>query len=105
MVKEALDMQNQDTEQFKVELQDDYTCKIVFGGRGLLDVVDEIKKCVEILDQMGKWMDDPAVPQEQKDQFQPMFLNLLHTISFLWDLARRGGVTEEGIKKYINVPL
>jgi hypothetical protein len=94
-----------DTEQFKVELQDDYTCKIEFGGRGLLDVVDEIKKCVELSEKMKKWMDDPAVTDAQVEQFRPMYTNLLHTISFLWDLARRGGVTEEGIKKYINVPL
>ena len=93
-----------EAEQFKVELQDDYTCKLTFGGRGLLDVVDEIKKCVELSEKMKKWMDDPAVTDAQVEQFKPMYMNLLHTISFLWDLAIKAGVTEDGIRKYINVP-
>jgi len=93
-----------EAEHFKIDLQDDYTCKIVFGGRGLLDTMDEIKKCVELSEKMKKWMDDPAVPDAQVEQFKPMYMNLLHTISFLWDLAKRAGVTEDGIKRYINVP-
>jgi hypothetical protein len=93
-----------EAEQFKVELQDDYTCKIVFGGRGLLDTMDEIKKCVEIQDQMEKWMDDPAVPDQQVEEHKPKYTNLLRTIDFLRDLAKRAGVTEDGIKRYINVP-
>ena len=89
---------------FKVELQADYTCKVMFGGHELLKMMDELKKCIETHGQMGKWMDDTNVPDEQKEQFRPMFMNLLHTINFLWDLAKRGGVTEDGIKRYINVP-
>jgi hypothetical protein len=53
---------------------------------------------------MNKWFEDTTVPNEQKIQFEPIHNNLLRSISFLWDLARKAGIAEEDIKKYLNVP-
>lgn len=89
---------------FKVELLPDYSCKINLGGYELLAMLDELKVCLETHDKMGAWLDDASVPIKQKESFLPMHQNLLHTISFVWSLAKRAGVSEADIKKYLNVP-
>ncbi len=93
-----------DQHVFKVRLQPDYTCKIELGGYELLAALDELVKMAEIHDKMAKWLDDPSVTMTQKEKFQPIFQNLLHTISFVWDLLKRAGVTEAELKEHMEIP-
>lgn len=89
---------------FKVVVQPDYTCKIELGGYEEISLLDQLAKCLAIHNQMGVWMDSKDVSVEQKEQYQPMFLELLHSISFLWDLLLRAGVTKDKIREHMEIP-
>lgn len=89
---------------FKVQLQQDYTCRIELGGYERLAALDELAKCARTRDKMARWLDDPSVPQEQKEPHMQTFQNLLQTISFVWDLLRRAGVTESELKEHMEIP-
>ncbi len=93
-----------DKNVFKITLQQDYTCKIELGGYEQLAALGELSKMAAIHEKMGKWLNDPNVPMAQKESFQQTFLNLLHTISFVWDLLKRAGVTEADLKEYMEIP-
>lgn len=93
-----------DQHVFKVQLQPDYTCKIELGGYEQLAALDELAKMAAIHDKMAKWLDDPNVPMAQKESFQQTFQNLLHTISFVWDLLKKAGVTEDELKEHMKIP-
>lgn len=89
---------------FKVHLQEDYTCKIEMGGYEELAALDELAKYAKIHAQMSKWLDNPDVPQEQKEPYMQTFQNLLHSINFLWNLLKRAGATEAELKEHMEIP-
>lgn len=93
-----------DQHVFKIALQPDYTCKIELGVYEQLAALDELVKMAEIHEKMGKWLNDPNVPMAQKEKFQQTFQNLLHSISFLWDLLKKAGATEADLKEHMEIP-
>jgi len=89
---------------FKVILNRDNTCSIELGEWEKLHLIDTLKKAHNTMVKMSKWFDDDSVPMEQKMQYRPMYLELLHTYSFISDLIRKAGITNEELKEALNIP-
>lgn len=89
---------------FKVVLDKDYSLTIQMGYEERMDTMTQLKKAYETHCKMAKWLDDNRVSGDEKDRYQPMFLNLMHSISYLWDLLKKAGVDEKEIKNHLNLP-
>ena len=89
---------------FKVIVQQDNSFTIGLGKYEKLQLMEELKKCYATQCKMGKWLDDNTVPGEQRDKYTPMYLELLHTISYIWDVLKRAGTTDQEIREYLDIP-
>lgn len=89
---------------FKVEVADDFNFKVELGGYEKLDVLGKLGKTMNAHSKMSQWLDDPKVPAAQKDQYMPIFRNMLRTINFLWQLLEVAGVAESEIREHVELP-
>lgn len=89
---------------FKIILQPDYTYKIELGGYETLVALDKMSELAKTQKQMGNWMDSEAVPAQGKEQYRPMYLNLLSTMNDLWQLLIKAGVTKQDLLEHMEIP-
>jgi hypothetical protein len=89
---------------FRVAINKDNTVSIDLGAVEKSQVMGELSKCYVTMGKMQKWLDDNTVPIEQRERYMPMFRELLHTISFLWDFLKKAGVTDQDIREGIEIP-
>jgi len=89
---------------FKVVVADDYTYKIELGGYEKLATLDKLAELARTQEQMGNWLESDAATAEQKEQYGPMYLNLLATLNDVWQLLKRAGATEAELKEHMEIP-
>lgn len=89
---------------FKLVLQKDNSYTIELGEYEKLHLLGELKKCYITHCKMSTWLDNNSVPAEQRDAYIPVFLELLHTISFVMNLLKKAGTTDQEIREQIDFP-
>ena len=88
----------------KIILSRSSACSIQLGEWEKLHLIGVLKQAHNTMVKMSKWFDDEKVSVEQKEQYRSMFLELLHTYSFISDLIQKAGITNEELKELLNVP-
>ena len=89
---------------FKIRLQSDYSLKIELGEYEKLAALGELSRCIDKNEQIQKWMDNESVPKAEKEKYEPMFVSLLRSISYLHDFLIRAGVSKEEIEENVKLP-
>lgn len=89
---------------FKVEVQPDYTFKVELGGYEKLALLDKLAELSQTHKQMGDWLESDAATAKEKEQYRPMYLNLLATLNDIWQLLERAGATQAELKEHMEIP-
>lgn len=89
---------------FVIVVQNDYSCKVELEENLKSEILAKLSKLFDTHKKMSAWLDDNTVSADQREQYIPMFRQLLHSISFIWDLLIRAGVTEKEIREHMEIP-
>jgi len=90
--------------EFDITINKDFTLNIKLGVYEKQVLTNRFKEHLQQYNKMGRWLDDPAVPTELKEQYLQNFLNLHDSLNFLIKLLRYSGTTDNEIAETLNIP-
>ena len=94
-----------DNNVFKVIVDDESKkMSIELGSYERIAALDEMGKAAQQMSKMAKWMDDPTVLDEAKDEWMPVFQNLIKTVDHLWFILELAGVSVSEIREHAQIP-
>lgn len=61
--------------------------------------LDDFKKMNDKMASMVVYLENKNTPQQEKDKYEPLYMNLVHAVSQAYNFLKQMGIPEQNIKK------
>ena len=66
-------------------------------------LLDQYKMMVSQFNDASRWIDNKSLDAKTKQQFMPVYQNLLHSLSFFHNLLLYSGISQEDLARIVSI--